>query len=248
MTFADWTVLRCPGDPNGFFGGDDGNHVVNSVLSSPLTLQGQDCRDFTAAGVGGGPGGAGAARTLYVPDDVAHPSLHDIPDTRQIRVSAYLRCVNTTQPYQSAAAAVGVKCGAWYAATKQAPGYWWGVDSTGNAVFHAIDAVGVVHQAASYGGYATNLWHGLRMEVVPVVTGGSVDRDEVTCFANTGTEATPIWTQIHQIVITNVMAGWIPWGHVTYNSLGFRVANEVGQSGAPATVYIDSFDAKLKAR
>lgn len=247
MGFYDWQYHRNPGDPNDIPGGPDGLPVNHSALGgTTLTMQGAQTREFGTC-CNGGFNGAGKARIVFVPDEVIYPDVHDIDNTKQIQVEAWLRTYTTSsQSYQSQQGWVGAKTYNAYV-SNQAPGYWWGI-SNGNLTFHVIATSGTQYYLTDYGGYSQAVWRKLRLVVVPTYNGASQDRDTVRGYLNVGTEASPSWSLIHETIILNTHPAWIPWAHATYNSVGMKFESEMGQSGAYAAVYVDSFDAKVKVR
>jgi len=243
MAYADWLGVHYS-SPGAFQGGLDGQQVVNSTLSGPLTLSGADCRKFHNDS-------AQAAYSFFKLDPTAHPTLTAIPDTKAISLRAWVRWDGTTAClYAENQICLRAKLGL-STNTSQgerhgysfginggcglnpAPFYWQGGNKTGaNAIVNTGSTL------------AFGTWAQIRMDVIP--TSPSVS-DTIRCYINTGTEASPVWTlEYERIQLASETNVWIPWGDADYGNVGFGVRCYNGPVGQNALVHIDSFDARLK--
>jgi len=242
MAYADWSGVHYL-VVGGFRGGQDAVQVVNSTLSGPLTLSGQDCRKWEALGQ--------AEYAFYKLDPTAHPTFTVIPDTKAISLRAWVRWDGTIACLYSEnqiclRAKLGLStdysqgerhgysfginggCG-----RNPAPFYWQGGNKTGANVI--VDTGSTL---------AFGTWAQIRMDVIP--TSPSVS-DTIRCYINTGTEASPIWTlEYERIQLASETNVWIPWGDADYGNVGFGVRVYQGPVGQPALVHMDGFDARLK--
>ena len=249
MAFTDWTLVNYSAAGT-FTGGTDGQQVANAALGSPLTLQGNDCRWWQNTG----PGGTAEAAQIWYLDTTAHPEFDAIPDTKAIRLEAWvrwngaitgapaaesevmLRCktgasINTTQGRRN-----GYSFGIWAAPSGGAKFLWRGGNTAGNIVEVQTGSV-----------LPINTWAQIRMEVIPTLNGAVVDRDTIRCYINTGTEASPVWTlEYERVQLDSEATVWIPWGDATYGRVGFGIYTLTGPVGQAVSVYIDSFNAQLK--
>ena len=249
MAFADWVLLNY-GPTASFVGGTDGQQVANAALGSPLTLQGSDCRQW----LNYGPGGTSTAAQIWHVDTALYPEFDAIPDTKAIRVEAWVRWNGQTG--SGANQEVMVRCktgGATTISQGQRNGYSFGIRAVNPTyaflTWRGGNIAGGAVEVNTGTQLAINTWLQIRMEVIPTLNGAVVDRDTIRCYINTGTEASPVWTlEYERVQLDTETAVWIPWGHATYGRVGFGIYTITGPVGQSVSVYIDSFDAKLKAR
>jgi len=248
MSFTDWDLIF--GETTGnWVNGDSGQQAVHSTLSSPLTLQGLDARDFLFLGA------SSARGTVFCPDSAMYPEFSNVPDTKAIQVTAWVR---REQPGGGVAnVGIGCKCGSWTPGSNSPPPGYFLILGGDSGNFGAPDKINLAFTNSSFStselysdirpGGAQSVWYQIRMEVSPVLNGATVDRDVVRAYVNDGTEATPVWTLMREETVLSTDPAWIPWNHGTNNRVGWFARCTRGGVGSPR-VYIDSFEAKLKLR
>ena len=242
MALSDWDVGLGTQTAT-IIGGDDGSQQANAGLISPLLLQGDDCRDFKA--------NIGTSRDVFFLKKGAE--YVNIPDTKAIQVTGWVRkepVGGNQNAVYLAAKGNAVDGNSKFGGVVLVYGRWRSNGPTNfagvytdlslviwNTTFqYTINAIGIAT-------LAVDLWHQIRLEVLPVLNGAIVDRDVVRVWLNTGSEASPVWTMLHEEVVFLDELPANPWGAATT-----RVGWGVGLSGDGVRVstYIDNVDVRLK--
>jgi len=253
MTVADWEQNRFLAGSGDIVGGTTGS----SGTTTPLTLQGSESRLFYNDATANSENGV-----MFWLDSTLHPDFDAIPDTRAVRVEAWVKCGG----YSPAAPAAfedhcvkvktGLIGGSWHYQVRQ--GYSFGIYSAANV--HGGLAADFIFRAGNKVGNAVELftgtlayrdtWYQVRMDVIPTLNGTTVDRDTVRCYINTGTEASPIWTlEYSTVVLDSETSKWIPWGDADAGGVGFvtHIKNgDAAYGSIRAYAYIDGFKAYVK--
>lgn len=76
----------------------------------------------------------------------------------------------------------------------------------------------------------TNQWVHVRMDVEPVISGGSITGDKIKAYTSSDNGST--WTLKETYDIASTDSGFIPWSDATYNRYGFAIYDG----------YIDDFE------
>jgi len=249
MAFTDWDTSFYKGGSQGWVGGDDASQQINSALSSPLTLNGNDARKFKS--VTGNNGDKIAAS--YRLDATLYPEFTAIPDTKAVSVRAWVRVEAEASSSDTMLVGIAVKAGG---VAPTLPGGYLLVIGRGAAfalnqatglTMAFIDQTPIVREEYnSLYAVAADTWYQIRLDVIPTLNGAIVDRDTIRAYINTGSEATPVWTLLREEIVQNVDAAWIPWGDATRTRVGFVF--EGRRWGVERTAWIDGFEAKLKNR
>jgi hypothetical protein len=249
MAFADFDVSFIISGTGFWVGDDDGQQQVNSSLSDPLLLQGDDARLYEMVG----PQAAGQKRTTILTRN--DPIVVGVPDTKAVSVRAWLRLAPETNTLETVCPMLCAKAGAIGGGNGTPHGYCL---SFGRGTSHNTGAPLDVGLMFSTNGniaeeYKTiwagpaDTWIQFRLDVIPVLNGASVDRDVVRAYRNSGTEASPVWTLMREEEILIGDPAWIPWGSPTVTRFGYGVQGQHwGQD--PRHAYIDRFEVLLKNR
>lgn len=252
MAFSDFDV-SIGISANTYVGGNDASQQVNASLASPLTLQGADCRVWTIAETD-----QNGRSAHYMLDDTAHPNFTSIPDTKAVSVRAWVRKTaklgNTEGGIGIFAKGVdqqpsGLQAGyvLFYGDSNALLGFTGNYDTL-SLHLKGPSSGGIRQVYANITTLPVNTWHQIRMDVIPVLNGASVDSDTVRVYTNTGTEASPVWNleAEYTFLLTEPYAH--PWG-----TTDVRVGMHVELYGenfptTPPSVYMDTFQALLKDR
>ena len=251
MTVTDWEVLNPTN--GGLVGGVTGSTAANS----PLALQGSAARGFVNVA---GPDLSNL--TIFFLDSTLHPVFDAIPDTRAVRVEAWIKCggyspgAPAAEEEISVRTKIGLAGGA--ASLQRSQGYGFGIYSSSPShgglaadfQFRAGDKVG--NSVSLFTGTPAyrDTWYQVRMDVIPTLNGATVDRDTIRCYINTGTEASPVWTlEYSTVVLDSESTKWIPWGDADAGGVGFGFYVKSGSAtygSVTAYAYIDGFKAYVK--
>jgi len=214
-------------------GGDDGTARLHAGLSSPLTGEGDYCRDFSTVNT-----------TLYITKasikaSVSAGLFDEIPSTQAISVRAWIRAEGYTN---------GISIGiiAKLHPTSNGNGRENPVGYNlfvGGAADTANNSNLKLHLRKDNSTYKNvylnaltiNTWYKIRLDVIPV---GS-SQDIVKVYTGVGATGSETWTLEHTEVILNTDPHYVPWAQSGGGKIGFTARNEASTD----SVYIDRFQA-----
>jgi hypothetical protein len=221
-----------------FFGGIEGTARLNSVMSNPLTIHGDYCREFKNDVTGT----IGMSATLN--SSVANGAFVEVPKQKKISVRALIRSSDVSVGSN----AVGIGCKLYSGApesSNQAPrGYSVMIGDTGQTSassdirFYADN--GGTSSITSTGVTATdNNWFWVRLDVIPADTSATPD-DLIRVYTSpTGSES---WSLQYSLTIASTDAWYVPWAQSGNGKIGFWIVND----NTTHELHIDSFQAFIE--
>jgi len=251
MAYSDYDVDQAYNDA-AIVGGDDGVLKTHASLASPLTLQGTECREFKVTTPNNG-----RAYNFFAVKSASEPLLTSIPSTKAIQTEMWFRIPMWLGGAGGGCVSLHAKSSLVAGATQLPPGValyagYGNLISNGSSPFGTY-ALGLALTNTSFAttwypsllAISFDTWYQIRLEVTPVLN-GTVDRDLIETFWNSGTEASPVWTKLSSQINIAADNRWTPWGNATYTRCGFGVQVSVGASGEDHLVYTDSHIVRLK--
>lgn len=223
-----------------FTGGPEGTSALHSLFSSPLTTEGTYCRAFTAASTAAGR----AAASFRVKSSFASGTLVGIPNTKALSIRAYLRLPFISgQGYNGVAITCkglignsSVPTGNDFSTTK---GYHLSLQCPNNSPanqlnLHYADGTGIV----LISGLATDSWHKVRMDVIPI---NGNEGDKIMIYTGTGATGSETWTLISSQTVLATTSKYISWNDASAKHTGFAINHGATNQQA----YIDRFQVLL---
>jgi hypothetical protein len=250
MAYADFDNSIV--SPVTYAGGADGVARLHTALSSPLTGEGNYCREFRSNTTTGVFGPEGRIRGLWtVKSTFDGGSLFEIDNTKAISVRAWVRVANNVTEMN----ACGVGARIDLADTSATPyvqgkGYFFHIGSynsqggTTNVLrftYGKNTAAAVVTSdnfnvsPLAVGTVVANTWYKLRMDVIPLLS----TQDTVRLYTGTGATGSETWTLHHEQVILSSDPDYIAPGAPGEGRVGFCI----GVRDTTNPVWIDRFQA-----
>lgn len=90
---------------------------------------------------------------------------------------------------------------------------------------------------------ATNQWHRLRLDVIPIEHRGEIIMDNLVYYTGTGATGSVTWTKIGEFFVEATDSNFIAWGDTDLAHNGFFVCDRTSASFPyPVEGFVDSFE------
>jgi hypothetical protein len=189
----------------------------------------------------------------YNLEEIAHPDFFQYPDTAAISVRAWIR--SATNNNEKCAVGIHVKGG--LGGSSSSNNYHSGLcmgmgGRTGGNANSDNGFLGFAVNGTNGGTLGSPLytdlvnigvstWVQVRIDVIPTKNGPTVDRDTVRAYYNSGTEATPVWTLLQEVVV-GPGGRFVPYGTASCR-VGFWITMRENFNNL-RNQWIDGFDAR----
>lgn len=227
MAFSDWNHIVGATYFNNFT--NTQNAILNSNLSSPLTVGSSYCRRLSSSILWAD---SWAYNNFVLSSGFSSGSFYNIPNSKAIRVQS---CIRVEPTYAGdGMACIGTKIPT-SGMLNFGDGYLLGIKPSGEIYLYTEGQASAVLTTVSL-----NVWHNLRLEVYPI--GSSSDR--IKAYIESGSIGSNVWTTLTDITLNNPSTGYVNWEE--NRRVGFGTFARGGGSGTGTVIgYFDNFSASV---
>jgi len=260
MTYSVFDFYQNAANGLSWLGGAEGTPEAHTLLTSPLTTEGDYCRQMFAAN---GNNTNGNMQHLIKTSAVGGV-FNEIPNTKSLSLRAWVRsapavlstngasCVGLCAKSQVISSATGDAFGAYKLRLGGIGGTTTSItrlNSTTLRLSVTNDSTGFLSTSSSEvictGTYASNVWYKIRLDIIPL---GGYLVDRLIAYTGTGVTGSEVWTEVGRIDVLDSIAGYRAWGNAAHRYGYYASRNSSASSGTAANhnSYISRFQALLQ--